>query len=249
MSKEFNKTINKLDKILDKTHDGVDEDINQLNKKLEYFEKNLIKQWLYVLVWIIATIALYWWDGTSWYFWILAVFTTIITVLMSLSKKIMARVKSKLEATEANYEILKQHQEEKDNYENDVPENDFNEPQQILEKLLNKLEVIAEQHGELYDTVCRENMSDAVIKKFVLNQQNYSLINDFGLHEEQGNQSVKNALDQYINAISIFASEQNIHQLEQRLEIFQDEDVFTNDGQSMDEFFGWLDEDDLSNYA
>ena len=128
-----------------------------------------------------------------------------------------------------------------DDYDDDE-EIEYDEKQQKLERLLNTLEEIGEEHGEIYDTDCREQMNAAIVNGFIFQKENYIIPDSFGLYKEEANKAVKEALTAYIEAMLPLAKESSA---EERLEMFQDEDVVSDEGQDPDEFFGWIDSDDL----
>lgn len=108
--------------------------------------------------------------------------------------------------------------------------------QQALHKLLNDLTEIAEDHEEIFDTDCREQLFDAVFAAFIKPKEAYVLTDKYGLYEAQGNARVKTALETYINTVKPLADQENLS-AQARLDVFQD----SGDAEiSADEFFGWL---------
>jgi len=118
---------------------------------------------------------------------------------------------------------------------------EYDEKQKALETLLNTLEEIGEEHGEVYDTDCREQMSDAVFISFIFEKSDYVMPNRFGLFTKEGNEAVKVALTKYVNEMLLLAKDAD---LKERLEMFQDK-VYSENGVSQDDFFGWVNVDDL----
>jgi hypothetical protein len=111
--------------------------------------------------------------------------------------------------------------------------------QQALHILLEQLLEISEEHGELFDTVVREQMFDAVFNGFIKPKENNGLPDNFGMFGPEGNQAVKKALQQYIDAAKPLAEQFNLS-AQQRLEAFEDADVIVGDTLTPDEFFGWV---------
>ena len=64
----------------------------------------------------------------------------------------------------------------------------------LLKQLLNALDVVGQSNGEIYDTVCRDRMSDPIFHLFILPDADYSVGDDFGLTSPVANAAVKTAL-------------------------------------------------------
>ena len=60
-----------------------------------------------------------------------------------------------------------------------------------------------------------------------------------GFYSEEGNQVVKNALNKYLIQIAKLSTDTSA---QERMDMFQDSDVFSAEYQSVDDFFGWMDE-------
>jgi hypothetical protein len=114
-----------------------------------------------------------------------------------------------------------------------------------LKKLMETLEDIGHEHSEIYDTDVREQLFEAVLKGFIKPQAGYALPDTYGLYEAEGNQRVKQALERYIIVASQLAEKAGLNARE-RLEAFQNLKVHTDgEEQYPDDFFGWLDPEDL----
>ena len=112
--------------------------------------------------------------------------------------------------------------------------------EELLRQLLNRLEGIGNDHEELYDTECREQMSDAVMKGFVRAASNYDLPHEFGLHSTEANRAVREALLEYVDRASAKASELGLSGFHDRLAAFQNSDVESDgEGSFYDDFFGY----------
>ena len=66
--------------------------------------------------------------------------------------------------------------------------------EELLRRLLNRLADIGHDHEELYDTECRERMSEAVMNGFVRGASNYAMPDEFGLFSAEANLAVRQAL-------------------------------------------------------
>jgi len=206
-------------------------------QRLEDAEQKIKKGIVKGVLWIALTIAIYFIWGTTWYFWVLFALNVITIGGVIFAKVMIAKAKKKIsesddDATDYDFDA---------DIVEDEEEIEYDERQKVLERLLNRLEEIAEEHGELYDTECREQMSKAVFNGFIFEKENYVMPNTFGLYEDEGNAKVKEALTTYIETMLPLAKEATA---KERLEMFQDE-VYTESGESQDEFFGWVDENDL----
>jgi hypothetical protein len=120
--------------------------------------------------------------------------------------------------------------------------------QQALLTLLNELEIIGKEHEELYDTDCRDPMSDEIWGGFLKPEIDYRLCDDFGLYDPIGNQMVKAAIQQYLTAMSQIAAKMTFHQ---RLAAFQDENLRTSTNVRLyyDDFFGWRNPDEFDYFG
>lgn len=109
----------------------------------------------------------------------------------------------------------------------------------LLKQVMEELEVIGQEHDELYDTDIRENLFEAVCAGFLKPQAGYRLPDDFGMASEEANRRVKAALQRYIQAANERAVELGLTTPNQRLAAFQNGKVCTDEGQYPDDFFGW----------
>lgn len=107
-----------------------------------------------------------------------------------------------------------------------------------LKALLNRLETIAEEHGEVTDTDVREQMYAAVYHGFIAQTPGYELPTEFGLFEEEGNEAVRSALADFIEAARTAAQGDGLNTAEKRFDGFQDGSVLSDGGSPYDEFFG-----------
>jgi hypothetical protein len=109
----------------------------------------------------------------------------------------------------------------------------------FLKQLLEELELVGEDHEELYDTDVRERMSDAICNGFLKPKAGYLLIDDFGMYSGEANCQIKAAIDRYIRAANERAEEIGLTAPNQRLTAFQNQEVCTDGEQYPDDFFGW----------
>jgi hypothetical protein len=109
---------------------------------------------------------------------------------------------------------------------------------ELLRKLLLRLEAVGIQNGEIYDTVCRDAMGEAVFSTFLLPEADYEFPEDFGLCTPEANQAVRKALLEYVTAARSLAPSEGLRTFQQRLAALQDVSVITEDGGTYDEFFG-----------
>ena len=110
--------------------------------------------------------------------------------------------------------------------------------QAALKNLLEDLNQIAENHGEIFDTDVREQLFEAVYVAYLRPREGYELPERFGLYEAEGNQQVRTALQKYLDTVLPLSADLNP---QQRLDAFQDPEVTTEDDLTPDEFFGWVD--------
>lgn len=109
-----------------------------------------------------------------------------------------------------------------------------------LQELLDQLEVLGTDHGELYDTDVRQQMFEAVLNSFLKPQPGYVLPETFGMFDPAADAAVRAALLAYATRASARAGQLKLMDPNDRLAAFQDSDVQTKqDEQQHDEFFGW----------
>lgn len=207
------------------------------NQSVEDAEQKIKKGIVQTIIWIAVTVAIYFIWGATWFFWLSFAFNVIGVAGLLFAKVMMAKA-YKARAKHATID-----DEFSDYLDNDkVEDREYDEKQKVLEKLLNSLAEIGEEHGEIYDTDCREQMSDAVFNAFIFEKKDYVMPKTFGLYEKEGNEAVYTALNTYITTMLSLVKDANY---KARLEMFQDE-VYSEDGESPDEFFGWVDVEDFA---
>lgn len=108
----------------------------------------------------------------------------------------------------------------------------------LLRKLLERLEAIAEDHEELYDSDVRQLMSNAIVDGFVRARNEHVIPDDFGMHSAQANAGVRSALDEFVFAANEKASELGIASFHGRLAVVQNGGVRTQQGNDYEDFFG-----------
>ncbi|CAA6821306.1 MAG: Unknown protein [uncultured Sulfurovum sp.] len=185
------------------------------------------------IIWIVVTVGIYFIWGTTWFFWLFFAFNVMGVVGLIFAKIILLKAYKKMHSN--NNSIHDEHEED-----NSI-EVEYTEEQKVLQKLLNRLAEVAKKHEEIYDIGCREQMSQAVYNGFIFEREAYVLPNAFGLFGASGNEAVKKALNNYIMKMLFVAKGKSAVE---RLEMFQDR-VYNEDGESIDEFFGWVDVKDL----
>ena len=112
--------------------------------------------------------------------------------------------------------------------------------EELLRRLLNDLERIGESHEELFDTVCRERMSQAIFRGFLRDEPSFELFDDFGLYTKAANDSVRKALSDYIVDASAIARALSIEGFHARLSAFQNEHIKSDNEENFyDDFFGF----------
>ena len=70
----------------------------------------------------------------------------------------------------------------------------------ILKQVMEELEEIGRSNDELYDTVVRENLFEAVCAGFLKPQPGFRIYDDFGMDSQEANRRVGAALERYIQA-------------------------------------------------
>jgi hypothetical protein len=111
---------------------------------------------------------------------------------------------------------------------------------ELLRNLLDRLQEIGQEHEEIYDTECRERMSNAILNGFIRPLNDFSLASDFGLYSSDANARVREALGTYISEANKTAKQINLCCFHARLSAFQNETVRSkHEGVYYDDFFGY----------
>jgi hypothetical protein len=110
----------------------------------------------------------------------------------------------------------------------------------LLVRLLERLERLGDDHGELYDSEVREQIGAAVMQGYVRPQAGYRLPEGFGMLSADADAEVRDALAEYIAGANARAAEAGLTTFHARLAAFQDPEVRTASpiAANYDEFFG-----------
>ena len=116
--------------------------------------------------------------------------------------------------------------------------------QEILRRLLDRLDAIAEQHGEVSDTAVRDVISEAVFDGFLRPSFGFALPDRYAMFSEEGDRLVKRALAEFLPAANHSAAEAGLSTFHERLSALQDIDVPSAGGSYYDDYLGWADPED-----
>ncbi len=120
----------------------------------------------------------------------------------------------------------------------------------LLLELLRALEMIGKNHGEIYDTECRQAMGDAIYFGFLKSTESYIVPESFRLLSDSGNAHVRAAISKYIELANQEATVLGITNFHDRLDAFQNEDVCTDGGRNYyDDFFGYSRHEDFDTFG
>lgn len=109
----------------------------------------------------------------------------------------------------------------------------------VLLRLLEKLESIGQHHGELYDSEVRERMGTAIMEGFVRGRNEYRIADDLGMFSEEANHAVRSSIQGYLDEANSEAATLGMTKFHDRLAAFQNDVVRTKkDKNDFDEFFG-----------
>ena len=109
---------------------------------------------------------------------------------------------------------------------------------QALKELLDEIERIGRRHDELYDTIVREQMAEAILRAFVFDEPDYELPREFGMESRRADAAIRRALERYIDKARRLARRHGLRDPAQRLRVFEDLEVTSRGGETYDEFFG-----------
>src|SRR5262245_56918807 len=94
----------------------------------------------------------------------------------------------------------------------------------LLRVLLGRLDNIAHDHDELFDSVVRERMAKAIFNAFLKPVAGFHLPEDFGMSSEEANARIFEALHEYVTDANKLQEERALD-FHGRLTAFQDETV------------------------
>jgi hypothetical protein len=111
---------------------------------------------------------------------------------------------------------------------------------EVLKQLLNQLEVVGATNEEIYDSECRDRMSDAILDGFVRHRSDYLLPGDFGLYTLDANATVREALAKFIDVANRRTASDGLTSCHRRLNAFQNDTIRSDvHGKYYDDFFGY----------
>ncbi len=116
--------------------------------------------------------------------------------------------------------------------------------QTILRRLLDRVDVIAEQHDEVGDTDVREAMSAAVFDGFLRPVPAFALPDRYAMFSDEGDRLVRQALAEFLPDANQYAVGSSLTSFHERLSAFQDSDVQSVAGTYYDDYFGWAKPED-----
>lgn len=147
--------------------------------------------------------------------------------------------------TPMTIELIRQQQKQRkksrhtDATKNPEKPSNFTEFQHVLYMLLFGLEKVSETHEELFDTDCREQISLAIIRKFVTRERGFKLPSDFGMFTDKGNAAVGQVIDIFLSNTTKFARRKAFKTASDRLAALQDRGVKIGDNDlNYEDFFG-----------
>jgi hypothetical protein len=110
----------------------------------------------------------------------------------------------------------------------------------IVKALLNAMDRIEEDHGEVTDTEVRGNMRKAITDGFIDPKPGFVLPDEFGMADGEGDAKVKAALTKFLAKARDWAQTTGLSTAQARLRAFQD-DVQSSDGSEYDMYFNHVD--------
>jgi hypothetical protein len=108
---------------------------------------------------------------------------------------------------------------------------------ELLLALMRRLESIEAKYGDLPP---REFLGTVIFRSFIRPEPGYALPDDYGLDSPEANKAVRYALQAFINTARQQAPKEGFITFQQRQRAIQDLEVYTEQGNSMDDFFGNL---------
>ena len=119
---------------------------------------------------------------------------------------------------------------------------EYSEVQKVLKRLLDRLEIVAQEDDEVYEMESKMALSDAIVKGFIFDNPEYTLPNHFGLESEELNIAIKKALQEYIEGMRPLVESYSLDDEDKRWYAFQDLDVDSEGEEDVEEFFDWIED-------
>ena len=96
--------------------------------------------------------------------------------------------------------------------------------EELLNKLLQDLQVIGQDHEELEDSDVSEAMTDAIHNGFFKPKDGFVLPDEYGMYSEAANHAIRDALATFLNKATPMADDLGL-KFKERLAAFQNLDV------------------------
>lgn len=111
-----------------------------------------------------------------------------------------------------------------------------------LRELLDNLDEVESKHPQIHDTMVRELLSKTILHYFVLDSYTDDIPSDtyYSMLSNEGDEAVHKALVQFLTHPEVRAAHQQLSIPEERLVVFQDDEVTSAQGNHYDWYFGWI---------
>jgi hypothetical protein len=109
-----------------------------------------------------------------------------------------------------------------------------------LRQLLNDLEKIEVDNGEIQDTAVREELHDVIREGFVEPKADFELPTYYAMFSDEADAQIRTALVAFFNHPEVIAARTELTTREARLNAFQDETVQSDGGMIFGDYFGWF---------
>lgn len=109
-----------------------------------------------------------------------------------------------------------------------------------LKRLLDALDAIGEAHGEICDTVVREQMHEVIDTHVIQPQEGAVMPTGFGMFSPEADAAVGLALAAFVTDPDVVAL-RDASSPQQRLDAFQDPSVLSDEEMMYDDYFGHAD--------
>lgn len=113
-----------------------------------------------------------------------------------------------------------------------------------LRELLDNLDKVENKHPEIHDTMVREILCDTILDSFVFGSTTDDIYipsdNEYAMFSNEGNEAVHKALVQFVTHPEVEEARRQLAIPEERLVIFQDDEVESSNGSHYDSYFGWV---------
>ncbi len=108
-----------------------------------------------------------------------------------------------------------------------------------LQSLLNNLDEIHADHGEIHDTTVYELLNSVIFDGFIEPKSDFELPTHYAMFSDEADAKIHIALLAFFNHPEVISAKVKLQTAKERLDAFQDESVQASDGTMLGDYFGY----------